>query len=80
MTTTPANDNLPRLMTPNEAATATSLSRPLLTLLAAEGQFPKPLRLTERRLAFVRSEVEDWIDARIAARPANDKASAQAAA
>lgn len=64
------NDNLPRLITPKDAATATSLSRPLLTLLAAEGQFPKPIQLTERRIAFVRSEVEAWIDARIAARAA----------
>ncbi|WP_449396274.1 helix-turn-helix transcriptional regulator [Devosia riboflavina] len=67
---TPANDNAPRLMTPKEAATATSLSRPLLTLLAAEGEFPKPIQLTERRIAFVRAEVESWIDARIAGRAA----------
>lgn len=64
------NDNLPRLMSPKEAAAATSLSRPLLTLMAAEGQFPKPVRLGERRIAFVRSEVMDWIDERIAARAA----------
>lgn len=75
-----ANDTLPRLMTPKEAASATSLSRPLLSLMAAEGQFPKPIQLTERRIAFVRSEVEAWIDARIAARPANDNARAKAAA
>lgn len=67
---TAANDNAPRLMTPKEAAIATSLSRPLLTLMAAEGQFPKPIQLTERRIAFIRAEVESWIDARIAARAA----------
>ena len=67
---TAANDNTPRLMTPKEAASATSLSRPLLTLMAAEGQFPKPIQLTERRIAFLRAEVEGWIDARIAARAA----------
>lgn len=66
----PANDNQPRLMAPKEAAAATSLSRPLLTLMAAEGQFPLPVKLGERRIAFVRAEVDAWIDQRIAARAA----------
>lgn len=65
-----ANDNQPRLMAPKEAAVATSLSRPLLMLMAEEGQFPKPVRLGERRIAFVRAEVETWIDEKIAARAA----------
>lgn len=64
----------PRLISPKDAAVATSLSRPLLSLMAAEGEFPKPVRLGERRIAFVRAEVEAWIDARIAARAANDNA------
>jgi len=69
------NDNTPRLMAPKDAAAATSLSRTLLALMAAEGQFPQPVRLGERRIAYVRAEVEAWIDERIAARriePAND--------
>lgn len=65
-----ANDNTPRLMAPKEAAAATSLSRTLLTLMAAEGQFPKPVPLGERRIAYVRSEVDQWIDQRIAGRAA----------
>lgn len=60
-----ANDNRPRLMAPKEAATATSLSRTLITLMASEGAFPQPVKLGERRIAFVRAEVEEWIDARI---------------
>lgn len=69
------NDNKPRLMAPKDAAAATSLSRTLLALMAAEGQFPQPVQLGERRIAYVRAEVEAWIDQRIAARrvePAND--------
>lgn len=65
-----ANDNTPRLMAPKEAALATSLSRPLLSLMADAGQFPKAVKLGERRVAYVRSEVDAWIDARIAARAA----------
>ncbi len=64
----PDNDNSPRLMAPKDAAAATSLSRTLLTLMAAEGQFPQPVQLGERRIAYVRAEVEAWIDQRIAAR------------
>lgn len=52
------NDNKPRLMAPKEAAAATSLSRTLLALMAEAGEFPKPVKLGERRVAFVRSEVE----------------------
>lgn len=66
----PVNDNQPRLMTPKEAAEATTFSRPMLSLLAAEGKFPRPVPLGERRIAFVRAEVMAWIDSKIAARVA----------
>lgn len=58
----------PRLMSPKEAAEATSLSRTLLSLMAKEGQFPQPVKLGERRTAYVRAEVEAWIDAKITGR------------
>ncbi|MFC3326224.1 helix-turn-helix transcriptional regulator [Mesorhizobium cantuariense] len=64
------NDNLPRLMAPKDAAIATSLSRPLLSLMAEAGEFCKPVKLGARRIAYVRAEVESWIDARIAMRSA----------
>lgn len=63
-----ANDNRPRLISPKEAAAATSLSRSLIALMAAEGHFPKPVELGVRRIAFVRAEVDAWIDSRIAGR------------
>ncbi len=65
-----ANDNQPRLMAPKEAAQATSLSRSLLVLMSKEGQFPQPVKLGERRTAYVRAEVEKWIDERIQGRAA----------
>lgn len=58
----------PRLMSPKEASEATSLSRSLLVLMAKEGQFPQPVKLGERRTAYVRAEVEAWIDAKITGR------------
>ncbi|SCB40808.1 helix-turn-helix transcriptional regulator [Rhizobium multihospitium] len=53
------------LMSPTEAAAMTTLSDKLLKLMAAEGQFPKPRKIGVRRIAFVRSEVMDWIDGKI---------------
>ncbi|PND21085.1 transcriptional regulator [Ensifer sp. MMN_5] len=57
-------------MSPKEAAEATTFSRTMLTLLAEAGTFPRPVQLGERRIAFVRAEVEAWIDSRISARAA----------
>lgn len=62
------NDNKPRLMSPKEASAATTMSRVLLTLMSKEGRFPAPVLVGERRQAYVRAEVEAWIDSKIAAR------------
>jgi prophage regulatory protein len=66
----PANDNSPRLISPKDAAAATTMSRVLLSMMAKEGKFPPPVKIGEKRVAYVRAEVEAWIDARIAARAA----------
>jgi prophage regulatory protein len=39
-----------------------------LDRMAREGRFPKPVTLSSNRVAFVRSEVEAWMRARIAER------------
>ncbi|MBX4989551.1 AlpA family phage regulatory protein [Rhizobium lentis] len=57
-------------MTPAEAAAATTFSRAMLSIMATDGRFPQPVPLGERRIAYVRAEVEAWIDGRIAARTA----------
>lgn len=67
---TPHNDNAPRLMSLNDAARVTSLSRSQINALRLAGLFPAAVRLGERRLAFVRTEVEAWIDEKIAGRAA----------
>lgn len=46
----------------------TGLSKSHLYALAQKGEFPKPIKLSERSSAWVESEVQDWIEARIAAR------------
>lgn len=65
-----ANDNKPPLMSPKEAAAATTMSRVLLTRMAKEGRFPCPVKIGVKRIAFVRSEVEAWISAAINGRVA----------
>jgi prophage regulatory protein len=63
-----ANDNRPRLMSPKEASAATTMSRVLLSMMAKEGKFPLPVTIGAKRQAYVRAEVEAFIDRRIAAR------------
>jgi prophage regulatory protein len=40
----------------------------MLNRYRAEGRFPVAVDLGDRRVAFVRSEVTEWIQAKIAAR------------
>ncbi|NRP10610.1 MULTISPECIES: AlpA family transcriptional regulator [unclassified Marinobacterium] len=47
---------------------ATGLSRSYIYHLAKQGAFPKPIKLSERSSAWVQSELEAWIDSRIALR------------
>lgn len=60
----------PSLISLNEAARLTSLSRTAINRWRALGQFPKAVPLGEKRVAFVRAEVEQWIRDRIAERAA----------
>jgi prophage regulatory protein len=46
----------------------TGLSRSHTYALAMQGLFPKQVKLTERSSAWVESEVQGWIDTRIALR------------
>ncbi len=62
------NDNAPRLVSMNAVAEMTSLSRTAINKHRATGNFPIEVSLGQRRIAFVKSEIQAWIDARIAAR------------
>ncbi|MBN8727435.1 MAG: AlpA family transcriptional regulator [Xanthomonadales bacterium] len=45
----------------------TGLSRSSIYALAAKQQFPRPIRLTVATSAWIESEVDDWIAARVEA-------------
>ncbi|WP_426433815.1 helix-turn-helix transcriptional regulator [Bradyrhizobium genosp. P] len=70
----------PCLVSMKTACALTSLSRTMLNRYRSEGRFPEAVPLGDRRVAFVKSEVSEWISARIAARGANDNAKAAVAA
>jgi len=59
-----------RLLTPRAVCERTSLSRSSLDRLVAAGEFPKPIRITERRLAYSAADVESWIESRVLDRAA----------
>jgi prophage regulatory protein len=77
--TNPSADE-PMLVSMKRACELTSLSRTMLNRYRAEGRFCAAVPLGDKRIAFVRSEVADWINARIAARPANDNGKTEVAA
>lgn len=45
---------------------ATGLSRTTIYRLITEGQFPKPIKLAARSVAWCAAEVETWMAGRIA--------------
>lgn len=58
----------PALISLNDACQLTSLSRTAINRWRDLGKFPKAVPLGDKRVAFVRSEVEAWIHDRIAER------------
>lgn len=58
----------PVLVSLNEICRMTSLSRTAINRWRERGEFPAAVPLGDRRVAFVRSEVVTWIEARIGER------------
>ena len=56
-----------RFITPKEVCRRTSLSRSTLDRLVAAGDFVKPVRITQRRLAYDAASVERWLQEKVAA-------------
>lgn len=57
-----------------EAKRRTGYGKAWIYKLIAQGRFPAPVKIGSRAVAFVESEVDEWIAERIAAR---DKKAAQ---
>ena len=56
-----------KLLRINAVKEKTGLKHAMLYALIAEGKFPKPVKLSERCVAWLLSEVEAFIQGRIAA-------------
>ena len=56
-----------KFLTPKAVCERIALSRATLDRLVAAGNFPTPIRLTERRLAFEAAAVEAWMAERMEA-------------
>lgn len=56
-----------KLLSPKAVCERTSLSRSTLDRLVAAGLFPKPIRITDRRLAYDATSVSRWLEEKVAA-------------
>ena len=43
----------------------TGLSRSTIYLLIKKGTFPKPIKLSERSVGWIESEIDDWVDDKV---------------
>lgn len=53
-----------------EVRTATGLSRSTIYRLITDGQFPKPIKLAARSVAWCAAEIEAWMAGKLAMRGA----------
>ena len=51
-----------------EVTSRTGMPRSTLYAKIAEGQFPKPVKLSERSVGWCSNEIEAWVNERIATR------------
>ena len=54
-----------RFLAPKEVFSRISLSRTHVYRLIRTGRFPRPVPLGPQRVAFLETEIEDWMAARI---------------
>lgn len=66
MSSKTATTDAPRFMSPREVSEQTSISKSYLSRMAERGEFPKPIKITERRIAYNRAAVIAWMEERIA--------------
>jgi prophage regulatory protein len=58
----------PELIVADEMAQLIPYSQNHLRRLEAQGSFPKRIRIGANRVAWLREEIENWIEARVNAR------------
>lgn len=56
---------MPQFLSPKSVCDRVAISRATLDRLVAANRFPKPIRLTERRLVYNAASVEAWMNERL---------------
>jgi prophage regulatory protein len=51
-----------------QVETRTGLSRSTIYLRIKKGSFPKPIKLGERSVGWISSEIDDWVDDKVQSR------------
>lgn len=74
MVTKVNNGNRPTLWRRPRVEDETGLGKSQLYHLVRVGDFPRPVKLSDRCSAWIASEVQNWIDSRIAMRDAKEAA------
>lgn len=64
------NKSPAHLISLNDCCSLTSLSRTAINNLRAKADFPEAVLLGDKRIAFVRAEVDEWILDRVKSRRA----------
>ncbi len=59
------NQSTTRIIGLREVLSRTSMSRSTVYALQKIGEFPKSVSITDRRVGFVESEIDDWLKAKI---------------
>jgi prophage regulatory protein len=59
---------MPRFIRRKAVEERTGLARSTIYQMVNEGRFPRPVRLGGRAVAWLETEVNDWVDARITER------------
>lgn len=64
----PIENTMPALISPKEAAALTTMSKVHIANMARQGLFPAAVQISEKRTAYVREEVQQFLNERIASR------------
>lgn len=64
----PGRKQRPILLGIDQVGERVSLSKPSIYKLIKENKFPKQIRLCANKVAWVESEIDAWLDERLAAR------------
>lgn len=58
------NQNYPILLRIGEVVDLLEISKPTVYRLMNEGEFPRPIRLSKARVAWLQADLDKWLESR----------------